>query len=265
MRQIEIANLYRNIETFVSRRGIKITNLSKSIGKGQGYLGDMIANGREPGATTLIALTREMGCSLDELFQPPRPGMFADTEPDFRSVERLLSEALEICRRKAGYLSPDVDEVLRWWLQNNGRMVGYEQFEQFIETFYLPEEDCFPKPHFVGHESLAAREFGFSHPEELRQILERSDHRFVERVGKAHRDLPRTRPQIDVLALNLSLGRSRSLRIDYKRLLLPCIAPDGTPLVLNYSKPIQRREVIVDNFPELIGAGGQDPVISIAS
>lgn len=213
----------------------EIDNLSVTIGKSPSYLRGLLHNKSTPGIDVCMKLGAALGCSLEELtgaVPQPKLDMKAISGEISLEIERQLSDRLTSDKQPTG------DDVMSWWLNNNGRLKNHDFIADRFDLFEVPDSshrDIIP--YKLGKRSLAATQLGTTSIDIYHKTIRPLSEKYRGMILTAQTSSLETGPvtTIEQLSAIHPLTGTR-IYIDYTRTFAPVTLPDGHKLVLNYSK-----------------------------
>jgi hypothetical protein len=218
-----------------SRYHGEIDNLSVVIGKSPSYLRGLLHNKSTPGIDVCIKLSAALGCSLGELtgaVSQPKLDMKAISGEISLEIERQLSNRLMSDRQPTG------DDVMSWWLNNNGRLKNHDFIADRFDLFEVPDSshrDIIP--YKLGERSLAATQLGTTSIDIYHKTIRPLSEKYRGMILTAQTSSIESGPVTTIERLSaIHPLTGTHINIDYTRTFAPVTLPDGHKLVLNYSK-----------------------------
>ncbi|EBA17426.1 hypothetical protein RSK20926_06807 [Roseobacter sp. SK209-2-6] len=249
------SQLVKHWRALIEASGEGLGPLSKSIGKDSSYLSGVLAGRtKDPGVFTSMALATKLGVSFeflmgrgDELSLKPDPAYQQEVS---KQASRVLTDVMRVARDRLHAASQDpnlleskdiVSLLLRWWHQQDGKLVGHEQIQDHFDLIHTPSaEDSIVTPYEVGRQSLAAKKLGTTDPDALRRLVETFDKPSQQELVRcyyevANKGTPTLSPPISVRIP--FPAESAEIEVEYFRLQLPVESPNGNRFVLSYCFP----------------------------
>lgn len=219
-----------------SRYKNNIEGLSMDIGKSSSYLRAVLRNNSMPAIDACMALCEALGCTLDELMNiSPVPPLSPKEIGDAISnqVSQIMSD-----RIRHNFGQPTGEDVMEWWLANNGRLENYDRIRDRFDLFEVPDGTHRRlMPYELGKRSLASISLGTTSHDVYHRTVGPLCERYRDLILIAQRSSLDTGPVTTIETLDAIHPDSREeIKIEYARTFAPVTLPDGKQLVLNYSK-----------------------------
>ncbi len=237
-------NFHDRLDAKLTEAGMSRRKLSLSIGQGQSYIANLLANRSDPGFETILNICKVLNTNPNDLAGINTSVSLTSSNMDPNDVDQIaekiyskLAQDSWIAQRPR-HQRPRVDEIIEWWDSQNGLLQNFDQISESVDLFNPPESDAhIVSPYRMGRESLASRAFGIDGTDNLRRILEGFDPDFNEKMVLSHRRSDRGEIVHTVEDIDVSVADKGRVQVKYQRLLLKVHDMSGREFILNFAQP----------------------------
>ena len=246
--------LQTNIRHRLAAAGLSESALSVAIGRNRGWLGALLSRDAAPNAVDIKRIADHLSCSVDALFTPLTPSRS-------RNPQEIFSDRTKALQKHRGYDRPEVHDIFRWYVANNGTLRNHDEIGEYFDLFKTPDiVNHQLAPYKMGKKSLVAVEFGLQTTEELEIVLKNSHLDVRQEVAIAHYRVMETgKPSTASIKTEAKFSSAVRIIFEYIRLLLPVTASCGERFILNFASPIQRTEITTNELIDLNDGEDHDP------
>lgn len=237
----------------IKERGLKLTALSRKIGAEDSFLSSRMSLARkalknggtvpEPRARVCLALANALGLTVPQLLREQSPlKLFHDEGVSVSQdlADEAANHLFLLAQEKLTMIGMRVplDNVLRWWRANNGRLEGYDRLIESFDLLNCPEpDDLAPKAIRVGAQSLCSKLLGYE-TGRLQKVIDLLPDDQRRDLAVSYRQAGHSQGPIITQDIQMSI-KSPSAGIMFEschwRLQLPVVDKEGNRQVINYS------------------------------
>ncbi len=241
-----MTDIHDNIVQLMKSRNVSSNELSEMVEKSDRYMAGTLKHKRDFGVSVLRRICLELKVTPNELLGIDDGHFQAAMKEDEQFLDREVEVLLKaLSNRARGKLhrfgvEPTINEIIDWWSAQGGILDGESRFSEFIDIYKMPDTQANrPIPVKMGHDSLAARTFGFSETGQLANLFEDLDRDRNERVVRAHLEVNSGQPLLSLEKVDFRVpGTSGGTELRYNRLLIPFRDRAGNHFVANHSSAI---------------------------
>ncbi|ATG35881.1 hypothetical protein PhaeoP23_01739 [Phaeobacter piscinae] len=238
----------------ISADGRSQGELAELIGKSPGYFSKVWKGGHEPGVFTTFKLASVLGVSHEHLMGldggmslAPSPGYQSEVN---RQASRVLSDVMRVAHQRLSIWDNETQFatggnvlplLLRWWHQQSGHLVCHEGLRDHFDIIKAPDvADTTVEPLELGARSLAATKLGTNSADALKRLVEGFDTRSRMDLVRSYYDVSQQgTPALSApISVRIPLPDGvPAAKVEYFRLQLPVVSPNGERFVLSYCFP----------------------------
>ncbi|MFV1504985.1 helix-turn-helix transcriptional regulator [Phaeobacter sp. JH20_09] len=228
--------------------------LAALIDKSPGYFSTVWKGGHEPGVFTTFKLASVLGVSHEHLMGldggmslAPDPGYQSEVN---RQASRVLSDVMRVAHQRLSLWNSEEPNatggnvlplLLSWWHQQSGNLVCHEGLRDSFDIIKAPNAtDTIVEPIEIGANSLAAKKLGTNSADALKRLVEGFDTRSRMDLVKSYYDVSQNgTPALSApISVRIPLPDGvPAAKVEYFRLQLPVVSPNGEKFVLSYCFP----------------------------
>lgn len=242
-----MSEFHQRLDRAIQISGLSYRELSIRIGVGEAYITNLLRKQSDPGFGTTQKICQVLGISLNELAGMGEKVEIASTRFEEADIDRIAQGVYSRLATETWINTfpqgqrPSIDDVLNWWINQNGVLHNFDQISEYVDLFTPPTETSqMITPHKLGATSLVSMAFGIDNNEKLHKILETLDESQNERILISHRETSLGRPVLSVETLDVGIAEKGRVKVQYKRILLPVRDLSGRSFILNYAQPLPR-------------------------
>ncbi|AUR35806.1 hypothetical protein PhaeoP18_01532 [Phaeobacter piscinae] len=228
--------------------------LAVLIDKSPGYFSTVWKGGHEPGVFTTFKLASVLGVSHNHLMGldggmslAPDPGYQSEVN---RQASRVLSDVMRVAHQRLSLWNSEEPKttggnvlplLLSWWHQQSGNLVCHEGLRDNFDLIKVPNAtDTIVEPVELGANSLAAKKLGTNSADALKRLVEGFDTRSRMDLVQSYYDVSQNgTPALSApISVRIPLPDGvPAAKVEYFRLQLPVVSPNGEKFVLSYCFP----------------------------
>jgi len=229
-----------------SRYNNDIDRLSDELGKSPGYLRGLLRNDSTPGVDVVMGLCMKLGHTPDEMMNVSKtpimdPKKIGDAIS--QQVSQIMTEKMWTDTQPSG------EDIMRWWLSNNGRLENCDFIDGKFDLFETPDSTHRQiRPHVLGKGSLATQCLGTTSHDVYHRTIDPLSEKYRDLILTAQRNSLDTGPVTTIETLDaIHPDSGEEIKIEYTRTFAPVTMRDGKSLILNYSKLLRTSGKIAGN------------------
>lgn len=200
-----------SLRQFRKDKTIRYSHVEDAAGLRSGYLSDFLRGVDSKGIMAAVGAARKYGFDLEDLLLPP--GYTRDSE---------ATEFIQQTRGAKAFLRPTVEQVADLLDEREMQLTPGDPILRFVELFQRPDPvQLVPRPFWVGAKSHLAMESGVVIPQDIDDLLSRTDRKQVKGLARSHIQAFKKGKSIKERSTKLFVPPDYILLCSYNRLLTP--------------------------------------------